>query len=320
MNTHPLIKKMNDETGIILTGSHTWVISEFLDLPWYKCISSPEFDVDHEPFELQVHQTDTDVRIWIHQLWRRDKTMSFSLSLVGQDGTLREVCAKKEVTFTGIYLTAKVADATFSKQDLSPEFLPDGELQILCSYGSYKPNDKEEDPETRPSLAENIEREVHRFCDFTLECEDQEIPVNRLLLAARSPVFSAMFSENFQEAKTGCTSIKDVDLKSLEALVKFCHTDNLDKDDLTTDLLAAANKYRIQEVVEKCEKHLSLTLSVENAIDYFLVASLHEAKKLRTDAKKFITKNLSQVEKTEGYKSLGKEALAEFLQYACKKN
>ena len=309
----------------MLSPNHTWVIDEFLDQPWFEVLTSPEFHVNNEPFQLQILHTDIDVRIWLlideSMMLTREITIWFSLNLVGQDGILKEVCSKSEAILSDqTQATQQAADSTFSKQDLSPDFLPDGKLRILCSFDFYEPNDKKEDQGTKPSLAQNIEREVHRFCDFTLECEDQEIPVNRLLLAARSPVFSAMFSENFQEAKTGCTSVKDVDLKSLEALVKFCHTDNLDKDDLTTDLLAAANKYTIQEVVEKCEKHLSLTLSVENAIDYYLVASLHEAKKLRTDAKKFITKNLSQVEKTEGYKSLGKEALAEFLKYACQKN
>lgn len=317
------------EIGTILTGNHTWVIDDFLDQPMYKCMRSPVLKFNNEYYRLQVHQTDTDVRIWlcVHDPYDwpiREEIISFSLSLVGQDGTLKDVCAKKDVNLTQGLLrhgNREVPDATFSKQDLSPDFLPNGELRILCSYDSNdKEEEEEEDQEERPSLTENIEREVHRFCDFTLECDDQEIPVSRLLLAARSPVFSAMFSENFQEAKTGHAVIKDVDLKSLEALVKFCHTNNINKDDLTTDLLAAANKYMIPEVIEKCEEHLSKTMSVDNVVDYFLVACLHEANNLRTAAKKFITKNLDKVEKTEGFKNLGKEALVEVLQYACKNN
>jgi len=314
-----------DRVGNILAGSQTWVIEDFLDEPWYKCRRSPAFFVDdNEVFYLQVHQTNTDVRIWLclRDFNSMDTPISFSLSLVAQDGTLKEVCAKKESTFSDEnYWTPQVPDATFSKQDLTPEFLPDGVLRIHCSFDSFKSNDKEEEnQDAKPSLAENIEREVHKFCDFTFECGDQEIPVNRLLLAARSPVFSAMFSENFLEAKTGRTIIKDVDHKSLEALVKFCHTDNLDEVDLTTDLLAAANKYMIPALVEKCEEHLSKTMSADNAIDYFLAACLHEANNLRTASKKFITKNLDKVKKTESFKNLGKEPLVEVLEYACKKN
>ena len=312
-----------DETGTILSANGvTWVLDEFLDQPWFYGVASPEFHVNDKPLHLELLQTDTDVRIWLcideSMILTRDRTIWFSLNLVGQDGTLKEVCAKKEANLSNLD-TQQAADSTFSKQDLSPDFLPMGELRILCSVDFNESNEKgEENKEAKPSLAQKIQREVHRFCDFTLKCEDQEIPISRLLLAARSPVFSVMFSENSQEVKT---VVKDVDLKSLETLVKYCHTDNLDEDDLTTDLLAAANKYMIPEVVEKCEEHLSQTMSVENAIDYFLVACLHEAKKLRTDAKKFITKNLTQVRKTEGYKSLGKEALDEFLQYAlCQKN
>jgi len=202
-----------------------------------------------------------------------------------------------------------------SKQDLSPNFLPYGVLQIRCDLAFGMSKDQEEaDP------FQQIVREVHRFCDFTFKCEDQEFPANRLLLAARSPVFSAMFSENFQESKTGHTLIKDIDPKSLEALVKFCHTNNLDKDDLTTDLLVAANKYMIPGVIKKCEEHLSKTMSVDNAIDYFLTARLIEANKLRMDAKTFITKNLGEVKQTEDYKNIGKEVLEELLEYSCLKS
>jgi hypothetical protein len=317
---------MDTIVGKILAGSQTWVIEDFLDEPWYECRRSPPFLVDEDgAFHLKVHQTDTDVRIWLclgHFIYiPLDTPISFSLSLVAQNGTLKEVCAKKESTFSERYWTPEVPDATFSKQDLTPEFLPDGVLRIHCSFDSFKFNDKEkEDQDAKPSLAENIEKEVHKFCDFTFECGDQEIPVNRLLLAARSRVFSVMFSENFQEAKTGRTIIKDVDQESLEALVKFCHTNNLDEVDLTTDLLAAANKYMIPELVEKCEEHLSKTMSADNAIDYFLAACLHEANNLRTASKKFITKNLDKVKKTESFKNLGKESLVEVLEYACKKN
>ena len=321
-----------EEIGTIVTsGNHTWVIEDYLDTPWNEYTASPEFHYGDELFQLLLLQTDTDVRIWLymHTNWTVDKTISFSLSLVGHDGTLKEIGANKETTFLRgqSYSPPNVADAKYSKQELSPDFLPNGELRILCSFdlSNYEDssNDKEEeqeDDEAKPSLAQEIEREVHRFCDFTLECGDQEIPVSRLLLASKSPVFSAMFSGNFQEAKTGRGVIKDVDPKSLEALVKFCHTNNLGEDDLTTDLLVAANKYLISALVEKCEEHLSKTLSVDNATDYFLVACMLESNKLRTAAKKFITENLSRVKETVGFKNLEKEALAELLTYSCQMN
>jgi hypothetical protein len=49
-----------DETGTILSMApkHTWVIDEFLNQPWFNLISSPEFRVYDESFQLQVLQTD----------------------------------------------------------------------------------------------------------------------------------------------------------------------------------------------------------------------------------------------------------------------
>ena len=129
-----------------------------------------------------------------------------------------------------------------------------------------------------------------------------------------------MFSGKFQEAKTGHAVIEDLEPKALQVLVKYCHTEQIDEEDLTTDLLVAANKYMIPEVVEQCEDHLSKTMTVDNAIDYFLTASLHEAETLRTAAKKYITENLSEVKKTEAFQNLEKEELVQFLEYFCQKN
>ena len=85
-----------------------------------------------------------------------------------------------------------------------------------------------------------------------------------------------VFSEkNSEEGKTGQAVIDDVDLKCLQDIVKFCHTFSLDEDDLTTDLMAAATKYKISEVVEHCEDHLTQTMSVDNPVDYFLAACHH---------------------------------------------
>ena len=222
-------------------------------------------------------------------------------------------------------MNRKVADATFSKKELSPNFFPNGGLKIKCYFKMSFETDPDQEAKksqaAKESQAQRIGKEVHRFCDFSLECGNLEIPVHRLLLAAKSPVFSAMFSEKFQEAKTGHAVIEDLEPKALQVLVKYCHTEQIDEEDLTTDLLVAANKYMIPEVVEQCEDHLSKTMTVDNAIDYFLTASLHEAETLRTAAKKFITKNLDEVEKREAFQNLveqHQDALVELLKFACK--
>ena len=91
-----------------------------------------------------------------------------------------------------------------------------------------------------------------------------------------------MFSEEFVEAKMGRAVIDDVEFKTLDDLVKFCQFDQFDSKDVTIDLLAAATKYMIKDLVVKCEFYLCKNLSLKNAVDFFLSAYLLDANKLRT--------------------------------------
>jgi hypothetical protein len=145
-----------------------------------------------------------------------------------------------------------------------------------------------------------------RYFDFVLECDNREIPVHRVLLAARSEVFAALFSANFEEGKMGRARVKDVDFNDLEALVKFCQTDELEEKDATVGLFAAANKYLIPSLVFKCETYLITQLTVENAAEYFLTAYLFNSKDLRTEAEEIMIASFDEVKKTEGMKNLVK--------------
>ncbi len=101
--------------------------------------------------------------------------------------------------------------------------------------------------------------------------------MHRILLAARSPVFSTLFEqEDAKEAKPARVVIKDITPTALEALVKFTHTDQIEDKDLTTNLLVAAKKYQIKVLFDKCEERLGKSLTVGNAVDYFVVAFLQE--------------------------------------------
>ena len=128
-------------------------------------------------------------------------------------------------------------------------------------------------------------------------------------------------NKDWEEAKTGRATIKDVKPDALEALINFAHTDTVEDKDLTTDLLAAADKYQIKVLIDKCEIKLSKSLTVDNAADYFLVAYLHQADKLKTIAKKFIVDHFEGVEKSEGMNVIVDQhpkALLEILRFACK--
>ena len=85
--------------------------------------------------------------------------------------------------------------------------------------------------------------ESQRFSDVTLSVGSREFQAHKALLAARSPVFAAMFEHEMEERKHNRVDITDVDHEVLREMLRFIYTgktNNLDK--MADDLLAAADK------------------------------------------------------------------------------
>jgi speckle-type POZ protein len=61
------------------------------------------------------------------------------------------------------------------------------------------------------------------------------------------------------------------------------------------ELLAAAEKYKIDELKEICEHQLIKILTIENALDHFLLADKHRAATLRKAAKEILVENIKKV-------------------------
>ena len=305
------------QTGCVDVSSFTWSVN-------LKNISRPKpsayFNSDGEEFCLWIRLRNEDILVWLERMDDSEKLVisSFQIDHLLDGDVAETICSKKNATFFptqrclgGEHLVMAVLPKDKLGQD---GFI---NLQVTLKVKVESGDDKKEKEGHVAEFVGAVENGV--FNDFILKCEDQEVPVCRFLLAAISPVFLAMFSEkNSEEGKPGHAVIDDVDLKSLQALVKV--NVSLDEDDLTTDLMAAATKYKISDIVEQCEEHLSKTMSVDNAIDYFLLAIQNEAKTLQTKAFKFITEHLSEVKKTEAFLNLEKEELVMFFEYFCQKN
>ncbi|XP_036067229.1 speckle-type POZ protein-like [Oryzias melastigma] len=83
--------------------------------------------------------------------------------------------------------------------------------------------------------------------------------------------------------------INDVEPEVFKEMMCFIYTDkapNLDK--MADDLLAAADKYALERLKVMCEDALCTSLSVENAADILILADLHSADQLKTQAVDFI--------------------------------
>ncbi len=146
-----------------------------------------------------------------------------------------------------------------------------------------------------------------KYADIKLTCKDKEFDCHKFILAAQSSVFDTMFSnkENL-EVKQGVVSIKDMEPEELEALLKFVYTGEFDDEmkPFAKALLAAGDKYDVKDLVALVEDELIRTLNLENAIDIFLLAHIHNVQDLRKRALKTIITNFGRISKQPKWQKL----------------
>lgn len=85
--------------------------------------------------------------------------------------------------------------------------------------------------------------ESQKFSDVILCVIGKEFFAHKAILAARSPVFAAMFEHEMEEKKQNRVEITDMDPEVLKEMLKFIYTGKAPSiDKLDSDLLAAADK------------------------------------------------------------------------------
>ncbi|MEJ1288601.1 hypothetical protein NN561_019634 [Cricetulus griseus] len=143
------------------------------------------------------------------------------------------------------------------------------------------------------------------FTDCSLVVAGQEFRAHKAILAARSPVFRAMFEHDMEESRTNRVEILDLEPQVFKAMMEFIYTGKApDLHSMADAVLAAADKYGLERLKVMCEDVLRMDLSVENAAHTLFLADLHSAGQLKTKALDFITAHASEVSETSSWKKM----------------
>ena len=161
---------------------------------------------------------------------------------------------------------------------------------------------------TENTLGKDLKRmlDTEQGSDVMLVASDgKEFPAHTLILSSRSPVFSAMFEHDMKEKQEKRVTIEDLDSKAVKSLLDFMYTDSVPiLAQLAPQLLFAANKYQIPTLKTVCEESMTANLTINNATKFLSCADLYDAIQLRNAAKRFVVRNLSEIKKTDSWKTL----------------
>ena len=310
---------------------YNWTISNFSFCmgAHQKSITSPVFsleDNDKMTWCLRVYPTGVDEK-------NKDYVSLYLILLSCEKGSVWakfEVCilnAKGEKckteripSFSRIQPHQPFGFEKFITRDsfLSPAqvLTPDDKFTLLCkvsvlqdSFSISGQNPRPAIKVTRCTLEDDVGElwENPLFTDCSLLVAGHEFRAHKAILAARSPVFRAMFEHQMEERLTNCVEIHDLDPQVFKEMMGFIYTGkvpHLHSHSMACDLLAAADRYGLKDLKVMCEDALCRNLSVENAAHTLIVADLHSTEHVKTQALDFIIVYASEVSKTSGWMSM----------------
>lgn len=137
--------------------------------------------------------------------------------------------------------------------------------------------------------------------DVRLVAGDTSFPCHTNILAARSPVFAAMFAHDMVESRKGQVDIPDVAGPTLESMLHWLYGATLAREAITPSLLAAADKYDLASLKARCEVSLSRTVSLSTCLEMIILADTHSATRLKSAALAFIVRNLTTIVSDAGW-------------------
>lgn len=145
--------------------------------------------------------------------------------------------------------------------------------------------------------------------DCKLKVSEENILAHRMILKARSSVFAAMFNHDTRESQTGEVCMEDVEKKTLEAIVIYMYSGDI--EELTTENVlsyyAAADKYDIKDIKGICSEFIRRNLSVEWVCDVIKFSELYQEDEISQSAKEYFKENAREILKSEQWKIFARE-------------
>ncbi|XP_064528216.1 kelch-like protein 3 isoform X3 [Pseudopipra pipra] len=154
-------------------------------------------------------------------------------------------------------------------------------------------------------------RSKRLLCDVVIVAETVEMEAHRVVLAACSPYFCAMFTGDMSESKAKKIEIKDVDGQTLRKLIDYIYTAEIEVTEENVQvLLPAASLLQLMDVRKNCCDFLQSQLHPTNCLGIRAFADVHACSELLQQANAYAEQHFPEV-------MLGEEFLSLSLDQVC---
>ncbi|KAM6160569.1 kelch-like protein 6 isoform 4-T4 [Erethizon dorsatum] len=157
-------------------------------------------------------------------------------------------------------------------------------------------------------------RVENALTDVTLCVDIQEFSCHRVVLAAASNYFRAMFCNDLKEKYEKRIVIKGVDAETMHTLLDYTYTSKalITKQNVQR-VLEAANLFQFLRMVDACASFLTEALNPENCVGILRLADTHSLDSLKKQVQSYIIQNFVQILNSEEFLELPVDTLYHIL-------
>ncbi|CAF1128930.1 unnamed protein product [Rotaria sp. Silwood1] len=160
-------------------------------------------------------------------------------------------------------------------------------------------------------------RKAEHLCDVTLKVEQTLFPAHRLVLAAASDYFAAMFTGEMVERHMNVIELKGFSASVMEILLNSIYGEPvIVTNDNVQDILPAASLLQLNgtDIQRQCALFLASHLEPANCLGIYCFADLHNCSQLKQTALSFIWTHFAAVVHSEEFLTLKANEVEDLIQ------
>ncbi|XP_039269437.2 uncharacterized protein LOC120344336 [Styela clava] len=138
------------------------------------------------------------------------------------------------------------------------------------------------------------------LCDFIINVDKYSFKTHRVVLAACSSYFNAMFSSNMKEVREGSVTMMDIESDAMRKCIEYMYVGEVDISmEEVEDVLHVSKLIQLDGLSEECFKYLQEHLSADNCLSSMSLSQMYGREDVSIVIEEYIRQNLEFVITTE---------------------